>query len=170
MGTFVHYIDIAAILNGLGIACSLALILFLLLNRRKYGRMVLKAQTGKKVPAGFADQVSLHMMTQQSQKAYDNLQQSLAKEFASLRLMGEGAVRQASDHGRFPKSNVDVGRERRRRYRLAEEMMNRGASADRISQQCGLMDGELELLRGLTELANEKTQGNMFEPRTTVAM
>jgi hypothetical protein len=169
METISHHIDLAAILNGLAIACSLALILFLLVNRRKYGRLVLKAREGNS-SAGFADQVSLHMMTQQSQKAYDNLQQSLAREFASLRLMGTGVDSKASDHDRLPQSIGNGGRERQRRYRLAEEMMNRGASANRISQHCGLMEGEVELLRGLQAFAKERRHASTAEPQTKAGM
>lgn len=168
METFVHYIGFAPILNGLAIACSLVLILFLLLNRRKYGCIVLNTQKGK-ASDGFADQVSLHMMTQQSQKAYDNLQQSLTREFASLGLMGAGIVSQTSDHDRLAKSIANGDRERRRRYRLAEEMMDRGATADRISQQCGLMEGELELLRGLQAFAKGNPHMAAAEPQGRVA-
>ena len=169
METFVHHIAFDAILNGVAIASSLALILFLMLNRRKYGRMVLNARKGKS-SAGFADQVSLHMMTQQSQKAYDNLQQSLEREFASLRLMGADVVAQASDHDRLPKSIANNVRERRRRYRLAEDMMNRGLSADRISQQCRLMEGELELLRGIQMFAKERHHAPAAESQTKAGM
>ena len=169
METIVHHIGWAGILNGLAIACSLALILFLLFNRRKYGRMVLNARKGKS-SVGFADQVSLHMMTQQSQKVYDNLQQSLAREFASLRRMGAGVVSQASDHDRLPKPIANGGRERRQRYRLAEEMMNRGADADRVLQECGLMEGELELLHGLQAFAKERGHAPAAEHQTTAAI
>jgi hypothetical protein len=170
MEALVPQIDFATVLDGLAMTCSLVLILFLLLNRLKYGRIVLDAHKGKG-RAGFADQVSLHMMTQQSQKAYDHLQQSLTKEFESLRLMGAELVQSpANEHGHFPKTTPDGGRERRRRYRLAEEMMRRGDSADQIRQQCGLMAGELELLRGLQTLAEKRPPVHATEPRPPVVV
>jgi len=154
---FVNQFDLGAVLDGVALACSLVMILLLLHNRRKYGRFVLNARKGGD-PSGFADHVSLHMMAQQSQKVYDNLQQSLTREFASLRSMGADLIAQRphGDRGPLPKSAVNGSRARRQRYRMAEEMIMRGDALDRISQQCGLMEGELELLRDLQQLAAER--------------
>ena len=156
MEVFLNQIDYATVLDGLATVSALVLILFLLHNRRKYGRIVLNGNA--KVQAQFADQVSLHMMTQQSQKAYDNLQQSLRREFESLHLIGEGLVNRLSveEGSQFTKTAAKGGRERRQRYRLAEEMMIRGDATEHISQRCGLMEGEIALLRGLQQMAQER--------------
>lgn len=170
MEALVPQFDFATVLDGLAITCSMVLILFLVRNRHKYGKFVLNAPKGKKL-TGFADQVSLQMMTQQSQKAYDNLQQSLAKEFESLRLMGAGLIQSSADeHCHILKSTLNGGQERRRRYRLAEEMMRRGDGADQIQRQCGLMKGEFELLRGLQALAEKRPPAHAAEPQSPVVV
>lgn len=160
METFVAQVDWGTALDGVAVVCSLVVILFLLHNRRKYGRILLNARNDKG-QVGFADQVSLHMMAQQSQRVYDNLQQSLAREFASLRTMGVDRVVQRPEgiRGPLPKTAVMGDPDRCQRYRLAEEMIRQGDTVDRISQQCGLMEGELELLRGLQQLAEERIPG-----------
>lgn len=146
-------IDVPMLLDGLAIACSLILILFLLANRRRYGRLLLD-RPGVRKKVQFSDQLSLQMMSQQSQKAYANLQQTLKQEFESLRLMG------ASTLSNEPSANSDqeAAREaghhnnRRRRYCMAREMIARSDAVPQILQQCDLSEGELELLQGLRQL------------------
>ena len=158
MQAFLHLAELDTLLDVLAIGASLMMIFLLLCNRLKYGRMVLtgKDRIGRE---GFAGQVSLQMMTQQTLKAYDSLQRSLSQEFDTLRSLGENIVC-ASDpanpsHGAQPAAHR--GGERRRRYRRAEEMMVRGEDAQRIARQCGLLEGELELLQDLQRLAQDRT-------------
>jgi hypothetical protein len=161
MQAFLHIAEFDTLLDVLAIACSLMMIFFLLCNRFKYGRILLNAKHAMD-HTGFAGQVSVQMMSQQSQKAFDNLQRSLSQEFESLRLLGEGYVsdKTITDRDHFDTPLADMGNERRRRYRLAEEMFARGDDVQQISQQCGLAEGELELLQGLQQLA----RGDAFKP------
>jgi hypothetical protein len=159
MQAFLHLAELDTLLDVLAIGASLVMIFLLLCNRIKYGRMVL---TGKDriEREGFAGQVSLQMMTQQTRKAYDSLQRSLAQEFDTLRSLGESIVcaPEPADpcHGAQPAAHR--GSERRRRYRRAEEMMVRGEDAQRIARHCGLLEGELELLQDLHQLAQGATR------------
>jgi hypothetical protein len=169
MGALHHFFNMATLLDGLAIVCSLILILFLLMNRRKYGRFVLNAAHSRS-HMEFADQVTLHMLTQQSQKAYTNLQQALAKEFESLRLMGADHVSDRPNdkpyHFSMPAANADP--DRRQRYRMAGEMMSRGKDARHISQACGLMEGELELLRSLQQFGEDRIHADHSVTKATV--
>jgi len=151
--------EFSTLLDVLALASSLILILFLMHNRRKYGHILLNARFDKG-SKDFAGEVSRQMITQQSQKAYDNLQRSLQQEFESLRMMG-GELRPAtlSDQTSAPKTGLEqtsseMARESRaNRYRLADQMLAKGAGVNQILQRCGLAEGELELLQGLRQLA-----------------
>ena len=153
MPAIVTHIDFAMLLDVLAIGCSLVMILFLLVNRRRYGRLVLDRQ-GPRGQAGFADQLSLQMMSQQSQKAYANLQQTLAREFESLRLLGANVPCEQThaDPVQAEMAGPDRRHDHRQRYRMAREMIARGDTTPQITLQCGLTEGELELLQGLQQL------------------
>lgn len=149
---FTH-IDFAMLLDGLAFACSLVMILFLIANRRRYGRLLLDRQ-GRRGQAGFADQLSLQMMSQQSQKAYANLQQTLTREFESLRLMGANGLYEQPHADPVQGEMAGAGRhhDRRQRYRMAQEMIARGDTTHQVALQYNLTEGELELLQGLQQL------------------
>lgn len=147
-----------AILDALALASSLLMILFLLRNRRQYGSMHLTAERDEG-PDSFADEVSLQMISQQSQKAYDNLQRSLTQEFESLRMIGARSL-PATITAQTTAANKELNhtpaemvlQSRSRRYRMADEMIAQGAGGNQILQRCGLAEGELELLQGLRQL------------------
>lgn len=151
--------EFGTLLDVLALASSLILILFLMWNRRKYGHLLLKARHVKGFE-GFAGEVTRQMITQQSQKAYENLQRSLQREFESLRRVGEES-RPATVSDQTSATNIDSGHtttamvleSRNNRYRLADKMIAKGAGVNQILQQCGLADGELELLQGLRQFA-----------------
>lgn len=151
--------EFSTILDALALASSLILILFLMRNRRKYGHTLLNARHGKGFE-GFAGEVSRQMITQQSQKAYDNLQRSLQREFESLRMIGGGSL-PATVSDQTSAVNIDLKHtpsemaleSRNNRYRLADKMIAKGAGVNQILQRCGLAEGELELLQGLRQLA-----------------
>lgn len=150
-------------LDVLALVGSLMMILLLMWNRRKYGCMLLDKRHAKG-REGFKNEVSLQMITQQSQKAYDNLQRSLTLEFESLRMLS-GNDRPASvlnqtiatDKRLNHQASGMVPDSRNKRYRLAEKMMVESADAHQILERCGLAEGELELLRGLRQL-EQKTR------------
>ena len=140
-------------LDALAIACSLMMIAFLFCNRRKYGRMILNKSFAQQKD-GFTEQVALQMMSQQSQKAYDNLVLVMTKEFEALRLLSEGVVAEKTGL-HFHQSDqltLPTGNERQLRYRMAEKMISRGEDIHQIHRQCGLSEGEFELLHGLAQL------------------
>jgi hypothetical protein len=86
-------------------------------------------------------------MSQRSRQAYANLQRSLKREFEQLQKLSEPL---APHSGPLAVADQD---ERRWRYREAQEMLRRSVDVAAIQQRLGLMDGELELLRGLGQLA-----------------
>lgn len=146
------------LLDILALACSLVLFLFLVFNRRRYGAMVLCADQDQK-SASFTDEVARQLIVQQSQKAYDNLQQSLTREFETFRRMGNNEWAMAHQAFVAPqgvssvKGAVDPVRQGRRlRYRKAEEMISQGVERESIMRQCRLAESELELLQGLHQL------------------
>ncbi len=146
------------LLDILALVCSLGLFLFLVVNRRRYGAMVLAAGQDKQT-ASFTDEVTRQLIFQHSQKAYDNLQLSLTREFETFRRMGNGDWRMDN-----PPSEAPLGLSaatgavpserpgRRRRYRRAEEMIAQGTDREAIMRQCGLAEREWELLQGLHQL------------------
>lgn len=155
--------EFSTILDALALASSLLMILFLMQNRRKYGGFILNTGQNKDgVP--FNDEISLQMISQQSQKAYDNLQRSLTQEFETLRQMGENSLSSPSNRQTVvTNAGVTISKSKRlqesrnRRYRMADEMIANGAGVKQIMQQCGLAEGELELLQGLQQLEQDTT-------------
>ena len=150
--------ELDTILDALAMVSSLLMILFLMRNRRQYGCMLLGEKRFKKSER-FTDEISLQMISQQSQKAYDNIQRSLNQEFDALRRLGVDSLPAtvanqtiAADDG--PLHSISgVPREgRNRRYRMADKMIAEGAGVNQIMQRCGLAQGELELLQGLRQL------------------
>jgi hypothetical protein len=82
--------ETATLLDALAIVSSLLILLFLMRNRRQYGSLVIDGNQMKAM-AGFSDEVSLQMMSQQSIMAYANLKRSLTQEFESLWMLGDSA-------------------------------------------------------------------------------
>lgn len=150
--------EFGTILDALALASSLLMIFFLMRNRRQYGCMLLNARRVKGFES-FAGEVSLQMISQQSQKAYENLQRSLKQEFESLRIL-EGRSLSATAANQTMATNSGLNHtisemaleSRNRRYRMADKMIAQGAGVSQILQQCGLAEGELELLQGLRQL------------------
>jgi hypothetical protein len=169
MQTPYNLLDAATSLDVLAIACCFVLIVFLLLNRRKYGRFVISALDGKSSKR-FANQVSLHMVSQQSKEAYNNLQQALTREFASLHNMGAVQFPHVTDdmHSHLSRSSETGGPERRRRYRIAEEMLARGDDARQIVLSCSIMEGEVELLRSLQQFEEKRVTAHQSASQAPV--
>lgn len=150
--------EFGTILDALALASSLLMIFFLMRNRRKYGCMLLNAGRVKGFES-FADEVSLQMISQQSQKVYENLQRSLTQEFESLRMLGGRSLSatvadqtMATTNGLNHTTSEMSLESRNRRYRMADKMIAQGAGVNQILQRCGLAEGELELLQGLRQL------------------
>jgi hypothetical protein len=150
--------EYSTILDALALVSSLMMILFLMNNRRKYGRLFLDARAVKGCK-GFAGEVSQQMISQQTQKAYDSLQRSLTQEFEALRMIGGGSLPDSvSDQTSTMPNGLNYAtseiapESRRNRYRLADKMIAKGAGIDQILQRCGLAEGEVELLQGLHQL------------------
>ena len=158
--------EAATLLDALAIVSSLLILLFLMRNRRLYGSMVIDGDQIKAM-AGFSDEVSLQMMSQQSVMAYANLKRSLTQEFESLWMIGDSAsltgnpTDDADTRGRrIPPTGQKRSLHRCQRYRQAEQMLADGADVPQIAAQCGIGDGEMELLRGLQELAEGSRKNN----------
>ena len=143
------------LLDLIAIVCCLVILLFLMHNRRKYGSMILPKQ-GVAGGKGFAGEVAMQMVSQQSQKAYANLQRSLHREFEALRIIAGGSPsvafpEDAPVNRRRPAPATAESRDRR--YRRAEQMIAQKSDAAQIMLACGLGEGELMLLQGIHKLA-----------------
>jgi hypothetical protein len=157
--------ETATLLDALAIVSSLLILLFLMRNRRQYGSLVIDGNQMKAM-AGFSDEVSLQMMSQQSVMAYANLKRSLTQEFESLWMLGDGAsLPGISNHDvdatvrRDPLTAQTAALHRRQRYRQAEKMLADGADALQIARQCGIGEGEMALLQGLQALGKGRKNG-----------
>jgi hypothetical protein len=158
--------ETATLLDALAIVSSLLILLFLMRNRRQYGSLVIDGDQMKAM-AGFSDEVSLQMMSQQSVMAYANLKRSLTQEFESLWMLGDSASLPGNptDHDvdapvrRDPLTAQTASLHRRQRYRQAEKMLADGADAIQIARQCGIGEGEMALLQGLQELGKGRKNG-----------
>jgi hypothetical protein len=157
--------ETATLLDALAIVSSLLILLFLMRNRRQYGSLVIDGNQTKAM-AGFSDEVSLQMMSQQSIMAYANLKRSLTQEFESLWMLGDSASRPGiTNHDvdapvrRDPLTAQTASLHRRQRYRQAEKMLADGADAIQIARQCGIGEGEMALLQGLQALGRGRKNG-----------
>ena len=149
------------LLDAIAIVCSLLVILFLMLNRRKHGRFILNGKPGDG-QGSFSREVSLQMISQQSQKAYANLQRSLSQEFEALQQLESKTftsgfpIETASTlRDRNPSLPGASAKERHLRFRHAKELLADGADEQLVQKRCGLGVGELELVRGLRQFAQE---------------
>jgi hypothetical protein len=157
--------ETATLLDALAIVSSLLILLFLMRNRRQYGSLVIDGNQMKAM-AGFSDEVSLQMMSQQSVMAYANLKRSLTQEFESLWMLGDSAsLPGIPNHDvdatvrRDPLTAQTASLHRRQRYRQAEKMLADGADALQIARQCGIGEGEMALLQGLQALGKGRRNG-----------
>ncbi|MGD9330948.1 MAG: DUF2802 domain-containing protein [Desulfobacterales bacterium] len=143
------------LLDMLAIVCCLIIILFLRRNHRRYGSLIAPNRRDGDIK-GFAAEVALQMIAQQSQKAYDNIQRSLNREFESLRMVAGGSPSVTyAENKQVHRQQLSplAALSREQRYRNAEQMIAQGADASQIMAACGLGEGELMLLRGLQKLA-----------------
>lgn len=157
--------ETATLLDVLAIVSSLLIFLFLLRNRRQYGSLVIDGSQMKAM-AGFSDEVSLQMMSQQSVMAYANLKRSLTQEFESLWMLGDsdslpGITKHDVDATvrRDPLPAQTASLHRRQRYRQAEKMLADGADAIQVARQCGIGEGEMALLQGLQAFGKGRKSG-----------
>jgi hypothetical protein len=157
--------ETATLLDVLAIVSSLLILLFLMRNRRQYGSLVIDGNQMKAM-AGFSDEVSLQMMSQQSIMAYANLKRSLTREFESLWMLGDSvSLPDVTNHDvdatvrRDPLTAQTASLHRRQRYRQAEKMLADGADVVQIARQCGIAEGEMALLQGLQALGKGRRNG-----------
>jgi hypothetical protein len=157
--------ETATLLDALAIVSSLLILLFLMRNRRQYGSLVIDGNQMKAM-AGFSDEVSLQMMSQQSVMAYANLKKTLTQEFESLWMLGDSASLPGIPNHyvdatvrRDPLTAQTASLHRRQRYRQAEKMLADGADALQIARQCGIGEGEMALLQGLQALGKGRRNG-----------
>lgn len=149
---FDHLLDIAAL------AAGITILGLLILNRRRYGRFYLTGSPTAGKDA-FATEMSQQLLSQQSQKAYDKLQRALMREFEPLCGLGGARLdgRQSAEGECFTmKDATATTATRYHRYRLAEDMLARGADRREILQGCGLAPNEFALLQGLHRMAPKK--------------
>lgn len=162
MPTLSHIAQLDTVFDALAIAASVLMIFLLVHNRLRYGRLFLDARrVGGK--GAFSGEMSVQMMYQQSQRAYENLHRSLVREFETLRNIGGECPPLREDDRSFTDSGSPgpavtgampgwTAENRGHRYRMATEMIARGEAAQKILRQCRLTGGELELLEGLQQL------------------
>ncbi len=136
-------LSLAFVMDVLAFGASAVLIIFLIANRRRYGRLV--AASSAKMD--FGSQMTLEMFSQQSRRSYARLQQTLNQEFASLqRLAGAKPTGLASgDHARNP-VDAFVSLKHAGRYDEACRMIHNGADRQVIAERCGLSHGEIDLM------------------------
>lgn len=157
MSTVISIASFEHLLDLLALAAGIMILWLLVINRRRYGRLYLTGSStaGKD---DFATEMSLQLMSRQSQKAYDKLQRALMREFEPLCGIGGGRLdgRHAVEEKWFTMNGAaTTAAERRHRYRLAEEMLAKGAGRREILQRCGLAQNEYALLEGLQQLARK---------------
>lgn len=142
-------LDLPLLMDILALGASIVLIGFLFLNRLRFGRLVVSAKTK---PASFNAEMALQMLTQQSQRSYTKIRQTLNQEFTNLQRMTSGTdfprthALTAPDRGANHPTATDVSGPSLRFYDEAARMIRNGASPQEIARRCGLSRGEIDLI------------------------
>lgn len=151
MPTISRIVEYSSLLDGLALAACLLLLVFLAFNRLQYGRLFLDRRSGHRLE-GFSEEMTLQLMSQRSQQAYENLQGLLMHEFEALRMFSGDDLSIRTQAGGLGAAGTPKS------FRRAQEMLRRGEDAAAIQRRCGLEHGEWKLLQGLHQYA----QANRF--------
>jgi hypothetical protein len=142
-------LDLPLLMDILALGASAVLIGFLFLNRRRYGSLLATAKTK---PANFSSEIALQMLTQQSQRSYARIQETINQEFTNWQRMTSGrdfdrtVARNVPDRGANDPTATGSGGSGSRFYDEAARMVRNGASPQEISLRCGLSRGEIDLI------------------------
>ncbi|MBL0714182.1 MAG: DUF2802 domain-containing protein [Desulfosarcina sp.] len=137
------------LMDILALGASAVLIIFLILNWIRYGRLVTAPQTGN---ANFSSEIALQMMTQQSRRSYSKLQQTLNHEFKNLQRLTGCDPSEWQTHGKRITTESkwpDAGTARQPRPRYYDEaarMIRKGADRQAIVRRCSLSRSEIDLM------------------------
>ncbi len=131
------------LMDFLALSVSLVLIAILVVNRRRYGRMV----AGPDTESAFHAQIKLQMLNQQSQRSYTIIQQALRDEFAALQRMTGGdpmAVEVCPSADQTPMAVVNPVREGH--YDEAFRLIRNGADPQNVAERCGVARSAIDLM------------------------
>jgi hypothetical protein len=138
------------LLDGLALAASLGLFVLLLINRRRYGRLLIP-RPGK--DHAFQREITLQMINQQSRQAFLRLQQALDQELESLQGLGDAG--DARDRA-FPPESSDplpeqgrqcLSRDWRTSQTQASRMLAQGCPTHEVAACCQLPLSAVDLIR-----------------------
>jgi hypothetical protein len=139
----------AMLMDILALGASVILIGWLIFNRIRYGRLVAVPRTGR---ADFAAEMSLQVVTQQSQSSYRKIQQTLQQEFENLQRLTTGNRHSWPDgdkqscRGDERAQAAKAGTLPTGGHRRALGMIQEGLDQEEIAQRCGLALGEIDLI------------------------
>lgn len=148
MNLALNSINLPFLMDLLAFGASAILIGFLISNRRRYGQLIAAPQ--QKMP-DFRSEMTLQMVTQQSQRSYNKIQQTLNQEFENLQRMAGCEQSALSSEEKIACKNatpigVAVNRKRPRFYDEAARMIRNGADQSAIAKRCGLSRAEIDLI------------------------
>ncbi len=143
MDLALNNLNLPLLMDGLALCATTILIIVLVANRRRYGRLI-------GPPAGqsdFTSSLALQMLTAQSQRSYSRIQRTLHQEFACLqRMAGSEVPRPATASGKKEAPTAAVSQGRTGLYDEAVRMMRNGADQQTVAARCELTRGEIELM------------------------
>ncbi len=143
MSLTLNNMNLPLLMDVLALSASIVLILVLIVNRRRYGRMI--ASPADK--SNFTSTLALQMVTAQSRRSYSRIQRTLNQEFARLqRMTGSEPPCRATDPVTTGAATAVVSRKRAGLYDEATRMMRNGADRQTVAARCDLTRGEIELM------------------------
>ena len=136
-------LDLSILMDVLALSASTVLIIVLLANRRRYGRLI--ASPAEK--SNFTSALALQMVTEQSRRSYSRIQRTLNHEFACLqRVAGGERADRATASGMTESATAVVNRRRAGLYDEAARLIRNGADQQTVAARCDLTRGEIELM------------------------
>lgn len=147
-------VDLPLLLDLLALGVSALLIVFLIVNRRRYGHLL---ATPQHQSMNFNAEMTAQMLTQQSQRSYHKIQKTLNQEFANLQRIagGDGVAWSLAGHGAHAETSdmatADISRQSSQVYDEAARMIRNGADHQVVAQRCGLSRAEVELITYLQQ-------------------
>ncbi len=135
--------NLPVLMDILALAASTVLIIVLVVNRWRYGRLVL-SPTPK---TSFPSEIKLQMVSQQSQRCYANIQRALRREFEGLqRMAGSEAVVTDASIASAHAPRALANPMRAGHHEEAARLIRNGVDPDTIAERCGLSRGEIDLM------------------------
>ena len=143
MNPALYSLNLPFLMDVLALGASAVLIVVLIANRRRYGRLIATASD----KSAFGSEMTLQMVAQQSQRSHSRIQKTLNREFANLQRMAGGEDAPLS---RDPRKNrpatAAVSPTRAGHYAAAARMIRNGVDQQAIAARCGLSRGAIDLM------------------------